>query len=74
MQKIFLQKNKNQAASLYSEKSLLAQWILSIDRSTIEILLSSSFIDIKLLSSSSSFEISLEEAIEICERYSRVRF
>ena len=51
MQKIFLQKNKNQAASLYSEKSLLAQWILSIDRLAIELLLPSAFIVIKFLSS-----------------------
>ena len=51
MQKIFLQKNKNQAASLYSEKSLLAQWILSIGRAAIELLLPSSYKGIKFLSS-----------------------
>ena len=53
MQKIFLQKNKIQAASLYSEKSLFAQCILLIDRLEIEIFLPSSFIDIKFASSRS---------------------
>ena len=73
MQKIFLQKNKNHATSLYSEKSLLAQWILSIDISAIDLLLPSSFIDIKFLSSKTSFEISLEVTLEIFERYLRAR-
>ena len=73
MQKIFLQKNKNQAASLYSEKSLLAQWILSIDRLAIELLLLSAFIVIKFLSSKTWFEISLEVTLEIFERYLRAR-
>ena len=73
MQKIFLQKNNIQAASLYSEKSLLAQWILSIDRLAIELLLPSDFIVIKFLSSKTWFKISLEVTLEIFERYLRAR-
>ena len=73
MQKIFLQKNKNQAASLYSEKSLLAQWILPIDRLANELLLASAFKVIKFLSSKTWFEISLEVTLEIFELYLRAR-
>ena len=77
LQKIFLQKNRVQAAFLYSEKSLLAQCILFIDKLAIEIFLSSSFMDTKfLLSKKNWFDTSLEETLEleIFKRYLSARF
>ena len=74
IQKKSQKRNKIQAASLYSEKSLLAQCLLLLDRSTIEIFLSSSLTDNKLLSSKSWFEVSEWETLGIFKPYLRARF
>ena len=63
MQKKPPQKNEIQAASLYSEKSLLAQCPFFIDRLDIFTWLLSLIIDFMFLSTKNLFEVSLEDIV-----------
>ena len=74
MQKTLPQKNKIQATSLYSEKSLLAQCPFWIDICDVAILLLFLIIDFKFLLAKDWSEISWVDELEIFSWYLKARF
>ena len=71
---MFPQRNEIQATSLYSEKSLLAQCPLFIDRFDIPIYSLSLIIDFTFLSTKDLSEVSSGKVLEIFSRYLKGRF